>query len=310
MKWIKKGLIFSDLNASEYGLSNYQVPYAIYLKDKIRIFYGARHNDNRSAKIYYLDVDSKDPKNILYINTKPILDCGITGTFDQDGVLPVCVINVGSAIYMYYGGFSRLETSSHTCMMGLAISKDGGESFIRISEGPIFPISRIDPYLIGSADIVYDKDLWHMIYTSGTKWTRIRGSLEISYLLKYAYSKDGIDWVPTSLIAIPPEIETDAFAKPAIIKMNNSFIMYFSKRKIINYRKRGKSAYSLGFATSEDLMNWTRDDKKRGLEVSSNGWDSEMICYPNIIKVEERYFMFYNGNGFGKSGFGYAELEF
>ena len=34
-----------------------------------------------------------------------------------------------------------------------------------------------------------------------------------------------------------------------------------------------------------------------------------MICYPNVIKVKDKLYMFYNGNGFGQSGFGYAELE-
>ena len=35
-----------------------------------------------------------------------------------------------------------------------------------------------------------------------------------------------------------------------------------------------------------------------------------MICYPNIISVNGKYIMFYNGNGFGESGFGFAELVF
>ena len=91
--------------------------------------------------------------------------------------------------------------------------------------------------------------------------------------------------------------------------MNDLFAMYFSKRQVINYRTKGESAYSLGFATSRDLIKWDRDDYNRGIETSSHGWDSEMICYPNIVKIEDRYLMFYNGNGFGKSGIGFAELE-
>jgi len=34
-----------------------------------------------------------------------------------------------------------------------------------------------------------------------------------------------------------------------------------------------------------------------------------MIAFPYISKYKKRNYMFYNGNGFGKSGFGYAELE-
>jgi predicted GH43/DUF377 family glycosyl hydrolase len=85
--------------------------------------------------------------------------------------------------------------------------------------------------------------------------------------------------------------------------------MWFSKRGSHNFRSSGNTAYRLGYAFSKDLVNWTRDDSKAGIDVSKGGWDSDMICYPHIVKVENKYIMFYNGNGFGKSGFGYAELE-
>jgi hypothetical protein len=34
-----------------------------------------------------------------------------------------------------------------------------------------------------------------------------------------------------------------------------------------------------------------------------------MICYPCVVEVDGRTLMFYNGNGFGQTGFGYAVLE-
>ncbi len=34
-----------------------------------------------------------------------------------------------------------------------------------------------------------------------------------------------------------------------------------------------------------------------------------MIAYPNIYEYEGRKYLIYNGNGFGKTGFGYAVLE-
>lgn len=35
----------------------------------------------------------------------------------------------------------------------------------------------------------------------------------------------------------------------------------------------------------------------------------EMITYPRVTKINDKYIMFYCGNAFGKQGFGYAELE-
>jgi len=49
--------------------------------------------------------------------------------------------------------------------------------------------------------------------------------------------------------------------------------------------------------------------KKAGIDVSQDGWDSQMIEYPHIAKINNKYIMFYCGNEFGKNGFGYAELE-
>ena len=44
------------------------------------------------------------------------------------------------------------------------------------------------------------------------------------------------------------------------------------------------------------------------LQVSETGWDSEMICYPHIAKIDNKIYLFYCGNEFGKNGFGVAEL--
>ena len=46
-----------------------------------------------------------------------------------------------------------------------------------------------------------------------------------------------------------------------------------------------------------------------GMDVSPNGWDSEMICYPYVFDHGRNRYMLYNGNGYGKTGFGLAVLE-
>jgi len=308
MKWNKKGLIFKPSDAPKFGFNHTQCPSALVLHEKIRIFFGSRLKDG-SGGIFYMDVDSKNPKKILYIHDKPIFTKGLSGTFDQDGVLQVCLNKNGQDLYMYYGGFSKMISSPHTCMMGLAISRDNGETFIRLSEGPILPISKVDPYLIGSADVVFHENMWHMIYTSGTKWFNFNNQFELSYTLKYASSSDGINWSPSGFIVIPQETEFYADCKPSIIKIGDTFHMYFSSRKIFDYHDNGANSYRLGYATSKDLINWIRNDSVGGIDISSEGWDSAMICYSNIIEYNDRVIIFYNGNGFGKSGFGYAELE-
>jgi hypothetical protein len=56
-------------------------------------------------------------------------------------------------------------------------------------------------------------------------------------------------------------------------------------------------------------MTWSRMDQVNGLDVLHGGWDSTMACYPFVILIDGQIVMFYNGNGFGQTGFGYAVLD-
>lgn len=67
--------------------------------------------------------------------------------------------------------------------------------------------------------------------------------------------------------------------------------------------------YRIGYAESDDGKRWTRIDEAVGFDVSPEGFDSEMICYPHVVQHENRLYMFYNGNGFGREGIGLAVAE-
>jgi hypothetical protein len=74
------------------------------------------------------------------------------------------------------------------------------------------------------------------------------------------------------------------------------------------YSRRGES-YRIGYAESADGLSWERRDAEAGIDVSSAGWDAEMICYPFVFDAEGERWMLYNGNGYGASGIGLAVLE-
>lgn len=67
--------------------------------------------------------------------------------------------------------------------------------------------------------------------------------------------------------------------------------------------------YRIGLARSSDGFDWSREDLEAGINVSASGWDSEMIEYPFIFEFEGSQYMLYNGNEYGKTGFGMAVLE-
>jgi len=108
--------------------------------------------------------------------------------------------------------------------------------------------------------------------------------------------------------AVKAKNDLEALTRPTVLKINEKYHMWFCYRGSDDFRD-GDNAYRIGYAWSDDLITWYREDKKSGIEVSDSGWDSKMIAYPYIVKTEYGIYMFYNGNGFGLSGFGYAVLE-
>jgi hypothetical protein len=66
--------------------------------------------------------------------------------------------------------------------------------------------------------------------------------------------------------------------------------------------------YRIGFARSADGLKWHRLDEEVDLPPSDSGWDSDMVCYPFLFEHDGTLYMLYNGNGYGRTGFGLAAL--
>jgi len=76
----------------------------------------------------------------------------------------------------------------------------------------------------------------------------------------------------------------------------------------LNFRNNNRG-YRIGYAASDDLINWIRDDTKAGISISDNGWDDQSIAYPHVFEVDGKVYMLYIGNQVGRYGFGLAKLE-
>ena len=84
--------------------------------------------------------------------------------------------------------------------------------------------------------------------------------------------------------------------------------MFFCYKYSTNFRRNNRG-YKIGYAWSDDMFNWTRDDEQAGIGLSDDGWDSQSIAYPHILQLDGETYMFYIGNEVGKYGFGIAQLE-
>lgn len=310
MKWVKKGLIFSVDNNAAWMRTHAQVPTADNIgSGRLRIFFSARDSENIS-RIGFLEADIDNPKKILYVHDKPVLIPGKIGTFDDCGVMPAWIVNYKGEKYLYYVGWNVRNTVPYHNSMGLAISRDGGLTFEKYSEGPIMERNYAEPYFGTLGCILKEGSIWRMWYLSCTKWVVFNGKPEPYYHIKYAESKDGIDWVREGRVCIDFKNEKECgIARSCVIKEENTYKMWYSYRNLENYRNDRNNSYRIGYAESKDGLQWVRKDDEAGIDVSDSGWDSQMVEYPYVFDYKGTRFMFYNGNGFGRTGFGYAIMD-
>jgi predicted GH43/DUF377 family glycosyl hydrolase len=306
MKWQKQGFIFGPHNASAWMKTHAQVPTPLLCDGFIRVYFSSRPERNLSLTTF-VDLEAANPARILRLNPTPILEPGKPGTFDEHGIMPSSAISDGSKVFLYYSGWSRSVSVPYTNSTGLAISEDGGETFRKVSDGPILSKSLHDAYSATSPVVHKEGNVWHMWYCSGTAWLKIGGKYEHTYDIKYARSSDGIRWHPAEGSVLAQRTEHEAITRPFVIKRSNGYHMWFCYRGSHDFRD-GEDAYRIGYAHSNDLQHWRRDDEKAQLNPSDTGWDSKMVAYPAVVTVNNRTLMFYNGNGFGFEGFGYASL--
>jgi len=305
MEWKKEGLIFSVDKHSDWMYSHAAVPFAEHLKEDIfRIYFTTRDKQNRSHGAF-IDVDITNPKNILNISLDPIISPGPLGSFDDSGTMPTYIVYHQDKKYIYYIGWNLGVTVPFRNAIGLAISKQTPHTaFKKISNGPIIDRSIYDPCFVASLCILREDDKWRMWYLSCEKWEMDpEGSLKHYYNIKYAVSFDGINWQREGIICIPfKNSEEYAISRPCVLKEDDMYKMWFSYRG-------GEETYRIGYAESKDGIQWRRLDHLAGIDVSQNGWDSEMIEYPFVFSHKGGTYMLYNGNGYGRSGFGYAILH-
>ena len=305
--WIKKGLIFKPSGEHNWSQSHAQVPSCLVMEDRLRVYYATRDQQGRSHTSF-IDLDRKNPSQVLYVHDKPVMDLGAAGTHDEDGVMVGCVIAVNAEIWMYYTGWSKGATVPYRVSVGLAISHDGGATFQRAFPGPVVDRTPAEAYMTMSPYVIKDGDNWRLWYGSGTGWVTIDGKQEPLYIIKQASSSNGLTWHQPNKTSISPLHPFEANTRPSILKIGDLYHMWFSYRDSIDYRD-GQGAYRIGHAISLDGATWQRQEDPPGLSPSGTDWDSHMMAYPNVIHVDGRYIMFHNGNRFGTTGFGWAEWE-
>jgi hypothetical protein len=294
MRWEKLGLIFYPINQFDWMCSHATLPIALNMNDDIfRIYFSTRNFNNQSLGAF-IEIDINNPSKILNISSEPVLIPGDLGTFDDSGVSLSCII----FDKLYYMGWNLLKTVPFSNHIGVSFNKNN--TYIKHSILPIISKCENEPFSFGYPWVIFENGTYKMWYDIITSWN---GLTTNDYLcdLRYAESKDGINWEKKNvscLLLNPGEI---CICRPCVIKENGVFKMWNS----INY----KGKYKIGYAESNDGIIWERKDDEVGIDVSETGWDSEQIEYPFVFDHKGERYMLYNGNGYGKTGFGLAKLN-
>ncbi len=316
MNWRKLGKIFDPTN---FKLSNNcfeyaQSPQTLVFDNFIRVYFSARERDKVGkflSHILFVDFD-KNFQDIIHISTEEVIPLGDLGCFDEHGIFPMNVVRDNGRVLAYTTGWNRKLSVSADASIGLAISEDDGLHFKKIGPGPVMSASLTEPFLVCDAFVAIFESVFHMWYIYGTKWINDPkdNSPQRVYKIAFANSTDGINWNRDSKHIIQDKLNPDECqALPSVIHHKDLYHMFFCYREATGFRNTKERGYRIGYAYSKDLRNWTRDDDNVGLHTSQEGWDSDMLCYPHIFKCDSNIFMLYNGNEFGRYGFGLAILE-
>lgn len=291
-------------------LTHAQVPTAEMVSaETIRIYFGTRDKLQRTVTAV-IDLSVANGLEATRVHEEPALGLGKVGTFDDSGAMPSWVLTHQGRKYLYYTGWNKGTSVPYRNAIGLAISEDDGLSFRRMYPGPILDRSISEPYFCSQPCVMIDQGSWRMWYISCIGWRDIGGTPEPRYNIKYAESDDGINWSPRQITCIDFASEDEGgIARPSVVKTDQGYAMWYSYRKVADYRHNRENSYRIGYALSDDGIRWQRMDDRAGIDVSETGWDSEMVAYPFVLTHPDRHILFYNGNGFGASGFGYAQLQ-
>lgn len=292
MEWIKLGQIYQVNNDNPYLLSHAANPLAHYLEDNIyRIYYNGRDKNNKSS-VSYVDIDIitqdivNDPKT-------PILTYGSENSFYSHGI---SIGNIWEKNKKEYIGFMGWQCPNNAHWRG-----DIGVFPLDLSSPPtmLLGINEEDKISLSYPWIMFDEGIYKMWYGSTINWSSENG--EMIHIIKYATSLDGENWIPQGQSLYYNIGIEQAFSRPNILKINDYYHMWYS------YRSGDGTPYRIGYAESKDGKSWLKSSSN--ISVSKNGWDSEMICYPYVFKHKNEIYMLYNGNSFGKEGFGLSKLK-
>ena len=296
--WKSIGQIFTIDNSNQYLITHASNPLAIHLySDVFRIFYSGRDVHNKSS-VGFVDIDIVSGYIVNYPK-EPVFIFGNDSSFFSHGVSIGNKYEVGENSYILFMGWQVEDGQHWRGDIGRLLLKDS--TLKATSCFPFLSVDEEDKVSLSYPWVIKHDNIFKMWYGSTISWSSEND--EMIHVIKYATSVDGENWIRHG-IAIPFELGVaQAFSRPCVIVNSLGFHMWYS------YRSGTGEKYRIGYSFSKDGLIWERKHEDFHFSVSTNGWDSEMICYPFVFGHKDKLYMLYNGNSYGKYGFGMSVLD-
>jgi hypothetical protein len=303
MRWEKLGRVYVAAGEQPWAQSRAFSPTVLPLGgDRLRV-YVAFLDEQNVGRVGFVDVDAREPRRVLEVSETPALDIGQAGTFDDRGVTPQSVFERDGRIWLYYNGWQLGDRIRYFLFTGLAYSDDGGRTFTRHARVPVLDRTDAEPTLRTGAYALPTEAGVRLWYVAGERWVSSQGRQMPSYAMRYLESADGVSWGHAGTPCMEPQPpEEFGFSRPCVLEEGGRLHMWYATRLL-------EKGYRMGYAESGDGIHWERRDGEAGLDVSPEGWDSEMTAYPWVQRTPYGTYLFYNGNNYGETGFGVAVLR-
>lgn len=304
MKWRKQGKICDSSTFDVYWYRlNTMTPLPYIRQDGILRIYLTMCDEKNRGHVGYVDLDPDKCLKIVNYSKEPALGLGEIGMFDEDGVLPTSLIKEDGKLWLHYSAYQRQVNYPYNIFSGLAVSNDDGNSFTRVKKTPILDRTEGEYFQRSAVEIMKINSGYRIWYSCGSHWLDTSGKSVPKYNIHCMDSNNFFEWNSKSMPAVT-FLNDDEYGltMPQVWYSNGLYRMVYSIRSL-------SKGYRLGYAESVDGISFNRMDEKMKIDVSTSGFDSEMICFGKILEYAGTTYLFYCGNHYGRGGLGYAVLE-